>query len=113
MLIFAPTVLIFVALEAVDGRKSFDSLAAIVKSALKKEPLDGSLYLFRSKSGKRAKALAWDRTGFLIIHKRLESAVFRFPETDEPSIEIDSEQLRMLLDGIQLGVQRHSRNAQP
>lgn len=112
-MIFASTVRIFVASEPVDGRKSFDSLAAIVKQGLKRDPLDGSLFLFRSKSGKRAKALAWDRTGFLILHKRLEAGVFRFPSDDGASIEIDFAQLRMLLDGIQLGVEGRRKKAAP
>jgi transposase len=48
-----PGVRIFVACDPVDGRKSFDSLAALVKSALKKEPLDGSIFVFRNKTGHR------------------------------------------------------------
>lgn len=99
-----PGIRIFVASEPVDGRKSFDSLAAIVKQVLKREPLSGDLFLFRNRQGHRAKALAWDRTGYLLIHKRLENGVFRFPAGDGTSIEVDATQLRMLLDGIPLGV---------
>jgi transposase len=99
-----PGLRIFVACEPVDGRKSFDSLAAIVKDVLKRDPLEGSLFVFRNKSGHRCRCLLWDRTGWLMILKRLESSIFRFPSADEASIEIDAGQLRMLLDGIELGV---------
>ena len=99
-----PGARIFVACDPVDGRKSFESLAAIVKSALKREPLEGSIFVFRNKTGHRVRCLAWDRTGWLMLLKRLESGIFRFPSADTASIEIDAGQLRMLLDGIEMGV---------
>lgn len=95
---------IFVVCDPVDGRKSFDSLAAIVKSALKREPLEGSVFVFRNKTGHRCRCLVWDRTGWLMLLKRLESGIFKFPSADAASVEIDAGQLRMLLDGIELGV---------
>jgi transposase len=99
-----PGARIFVACEPVDGRKGFDSLAAIVKTVLKKEPQEGSIFVFRNKSGHRCRCLVWDRTGWMMLLKRLESSIFRFPDSDVGSVEIDTGQLRMLLDGIELGV---------
>jgi transposase len=98
-----PGARIFVACDPVDGRKSFDSLAALVKSILKKEPMEGSIFVFRNKTGHRVRCLAWDRTGWMMLLKRLESGIFRFPSSDGASVEIDAAQLRMLLDGIELG----------
>jgi transposase len=95
---------IFVASEPVDLRASFDRLAQIAKSALKKDPLSGGLFVFRNREGHRAKALLWDRTGWLLIYKRLENGVFHFPVGEDGVVEIDAGQLRMLLDGIELGV---------
>ena len=57
---------IFVASESIDGRRSFDGLAAIVKETLKKNPLAGDLYVFRNRTAKRMKALLWDRTGWIL-----------------------------------------------
>src|SRR2546421_333170 len=59
---------------------------------------------FRNREGHRAKALLWDRTGWLLIYKRLENGVFHFPVGEDGVVEIDAGQLRMLLDGIELGV---------
>jgi transposase len=41
MLSLSPTLRIFLCLEAVDLRKSFDSLAALVRQALGHDPLSG------------------------------------------------------------------------
>lgn len=95
---------IYVASEPVDLRASFDRLAAIAKTVLKKNPVAGGLFVFRNREGHRAKALLWDRTGWLLVYKRLENGTFRFPVAEDGVVEIDAEQLRMLLDGIEIGV---------
>src|SRR5579872_6132926 len=59
---------IYVASEPVDLRASFDRLAQVAKSELKKDPLKGGLFVFRNREGHRAKALLWDRTGWLLIY---------------------------------------------
>jgi transposase len=100
---------IFVAGEPADLRKSFDGLAALVKQALKKEPLGGDLFVFRNRQGHRAKALLWDRTGWVLLYKRLENGAFKFPEAADGVIEVDATQLRLLLDGIELGVRAAKR----
>ena len=94
---------IFVASEFIDGRRSFDGLAAIVKETLKKNPLAGDLYVFRNRTAKRMKALLWDRTGWILIAKRMESGTFKFPVSEDGSVEVDVTQLRLLLDGVELG----------
>ena len=48
---------IYLAVEPVDMRKSFDGLCAIVIDNLQQNPLEGHLFLFRGKSGNRIKAL--------------------------------------------------------
>lgn len=64
---------------ATDMRCGFDSLAGIVRSARMGDPLDGTLYVFRNKSGDRLKILYWDRDGLAIWNKRLEKGTFKFP----------------------------------
>jgi transposase len=53
----------------------------------------------------------WDRTGWLLVYKRLENGTFRFPVAEDGVVEIDAEQLRMLLDGIELGAAPRRRTA--
>lgn len=88
--------------KPVDMRKGFDGLAALVKQTLKEDPLSGDLFLFLSRSGKLAKALLWDRTGFIVIAKRLEKGSFRLRSQAEKMV-LTPQALELLLDGIPTG----------
>lgn len=76
MIVSARQAAVFAYAEPVDMRKSFDTLAALVKHALDKDLLSGSLFLFVSKDRKRAKVLYFDGTGLCLFAKRLEKGRF-------------------------------------
>ena len=76
MIISARQVDVFAHAEPVDMRKSFDTLAALVKEAIGQELLSGSLFLFVSKNRKRAKVLYFDGTGLCLFAKRLDKGRF-------------------------------------
>jgi transposase len=57
---------IYIATSPVDMRKSFDGLAAIVKNGLKKNPLDGTFFVFINRVADRLKILYWDRDGYAL-----------------------------------------------
>lgn len=80
-------------------RKGFDGLAALVKQNLGENPLSGDLFLFIGRNGKLAKALLWDRTGFIVIAKRLEKGRFRLRNQAEKLV-LTQQALELLLDGI-------------
>ena len=95
---------IFLCTQPTDMRRGFDRLAETVRSGLGHDPLDGSLFVFRSRGGDRLKVLYWDRDGFALWYKRLEEGTFRFPRTAEgqPAVEVKASELAMLLEGIDL-----------
>ena len=97
-----PNAHVWVAATPVDMRKSFDSLAEVVRSFLGRDPLSGDLFVFRNKRGQLAKILWWDRDGLAIYYKRLERGEFRWPRTGQVAVEITSEQLLKLLSGISI-----------
>ncbi len=114
MLSPGPTTRIFVALDPVDMRGSFDALAGHVRR-LHREPLDGHLYLFVNRRRRLLKALWFDRTGWAIYSKRLERGTFELPlPTGEGrQVQIDPAQLAMILEGIDLRARRRLRYRRP
>jgi transposase len=93
---------VYICREAVDGRKQINTLAVLVEADLGRSPLDGSLFVFVNRRRDTLKMLYYDRTGFALWCKRLESATFRWlkwPQT-RGAAEISTRHLEMLLDGF-------------
>ena len=92
---------IWLATEATDMRCGFDRLAERVRAVVGQDPQSGHLFVFRSRRGDRLKILVWDRDGFLLWYKRLESGVFKLPRVEGArSVELRASELAMVLDGI-------------
>ena len=84
-------------------RKSFQGLLALVQDVFRdQDPYTGDLFLFVNRRGRYVKILAWDRTGFVLLAKKLEKGRFVFPSADA-SQELSARAFRFLLDGIPLG----------
>jgi transposase len=75
------TVRVFVAVEPIDMRGSFDALAGAVRR-LGLDPVDGHLYLFLNKRRRIAKALWFDGSGWCVLAKRLEAGSFQLPRLE-------------------------------
>lgn len=102
MLSIAPGTRIFFAAGATDMRKGFDGLQGIVSGVLEQDPLSGRLFLFVNRRRDKLKILYWDGDGLAIWYRRLEQGTFQTPRVadDQKSAEIRSEELTMLLRGI-------------
>jgi transposase len=96
-----PAVRVFVAVEPIDMRGSFDALAGAVRR-LGLDPVDGHLYLFLNRRRRLAKALWFDGSGWCVLAKRLEAGSFQLPRFDgAPSqVQIDGSTFASLLAGI-------------
>lgn len=88
--------------KPVDMRKSFDGLFELVARNLGEVPTSGDLFIFVNRKRTYLKGLIWDRTGFLLIAKRLERGQFRLRNSGE-KVVIERSSLRMLLDGVSVG----------
>ena len=110
MLTLSPAVRIYLATGTTDLRRSIDGLSALVRERFGVDPLSGHLFLFRNRRGDRLKILAWDRSGFWVLYKRLEQGTFAWPpETDEGPVEMRSADLLLLLAGTDLAHTRRRR----
>ena len=103
---------IFVATQPTDMRRGFNGLQGQVIQTLQEDPLSGHLFLFINRRGDRLKALYWDGDGLAIWYKRLEKGNFQRPlvEAGHPKVEIRSDELAMLLGGVDLSnIKRRKR----
>jgi transposase len=96
---------IYIAVDPVDMRKSFDGLSAIVKNHFRHDPLTGHLFVFINRSADRIKILYWDNDGYAIWCKRLQAGRFRIPVAmigEGKQVALASAaQLAMILEGIE------------
>jgi transposase len=106
-----PSVKIYFGTELVDMRNGIDGLHAIVEQTLKQDPFKGHLFVFVGKRRDKLKILYWDQNGFVLYLKRLEKGRFQLPVIDERrnKVEMQSEELQMLLKGIDLNARRLPR----
>ena len=84
--------------EPVDMRKSFDTLSALVAHEMKRDLLEGDLFLFVGRDRKRAKVLYFDGTGLCLLSKRLEQGQFGAPWKQRRS-EMTLSELALFIEG--------------
>lgn len=83
--------------QPVDMRKSIDTLCMLVSEILKMNPANGSLFLFRGKSGNKLKALYYEINCFTLWYRRLEKGRFVFARDANGCIEMSNEHFKWLL----------------
>jgi transposase len=94
---------IYIALEPIDMRFSFDRLSGIAKEQVGYEARSGALFVFFGRRRDALKVLFFDGTGMCIFYKRLDRGTFQVPKATSSSarhIEVDDVALEALLDGI-------------
>jgi transposase len=102
--------------QAVDMRKSFDGLLAIVQTEFRRDVSDGELFIFLNRRADRIKAIWWDGDGLAIFMKRLELGTFQRLKSEDSQryLRIDRIQLSLILSGIELSsIKRRKRFALP
>jgi transposase len=96
---------VFVALDPIDLRWSFDRLGALVAERLGREVRGGALFVFFGRRRDAVKILFADDSGLCLFYKRLDRSTFRVPEPareGELVVAIEERELEDLLDGIAL-----------
>ena len=100
-----------------DMRKSFDSLAGIVRREIGMEPLQsGDVFIFLNRKRNQVKLLNWDGDGWAIYYKRLEQGSYELPalSSESNSCQMRTDELQLILGGISLqSIQRRKRYQKP
>ena len=105
MLNFTGAMKVFLAVEPVDLRKSFNGLWALATNTLKEDPTQGALFAFTNRRRNRVKILYWDGTGAWVLIKRLEQGTFTWPkgiDVEDGKLSLRPEALALLLDGVDM-----------
>lgn len=107
MLGLPPGVRIFVGVEPVDMRGSFQSMAGAARQ-LGLEPLDGHYYLFFNRRRQLCRMVWFDGSGWCLFSKRLERGTFEVPAVAPGArkVAIDPSSFTALLEGILLEAPR-------
>lgn len=91
---------IMVATKPIDFRKGHNSLAAMVKNELRKDPFTGKVFVFRARNADRLKLLYWDGTGLVMAYKRLEEHSFTWPAVTDVLMLVNRAQFEALFAGL-------------
>jgi transposase len=88
--------------EPIDMRRGRNGLAALVREGMQEDPFAAqALYVFIGRRYDALKILSWDRNGFAVWWKKIESdEKFRWPRMlEDDVVTLTAEQLNWLLDG--------------
>ena len=96
-----------------DLRKGIEGLAAVVQGSLSLDPFNKGLYLFCGRRRDRIKGLLWEGDGFLLLYKRLDSGVFRWPRNEMEARLMTEQEIRWLLEGLELEQPKAIKESKP
>ena len=93
---------IYVVCGHTDMRRSIDGLMGIIGHTYNMDPYANALFLFCGRRSDRIKALHYDKDGFVLYYKRLESGRYRWPRKKEEIRNLSRQEYRWLLEGLSI-----------
>ncbi|WP_341486801.1 IS66 family insertion sequence element accessory protein TnpB [Pararhizobium sp. A13] len=87
--------------EPIDFRAGINSLAVLVQEVMELDPFGPAVFAFCNRRRDRMKLLFFDRSGFVMVLKRLTEDRFRWPRRETTVVTLTTEQLHWILEGIQ------------
>lgn len=85
-----------------DMRKGLNGLLAIIRDDFELDPYANALYLFCGRKSDRLKAVYFDRTGFVLLYKVLDSGRFQWPRNASEVRTLTRQEYRWLLEGLSI-----------
>lgn len=86
-----------------DMRKSFDGLMSVIRDTYQMDPFANAVYLFCGRRHNTLKALYFDKDGFVLLQKRLDSgARFQWPRNASEVRPLTRQEFRWLMEGLSI-----------
>src|SRR5882762_11356384 len=84
--------------------RSFDGLAALIRTELDKDIITGDVFIFLNRTRTTIKVFVYENKGFSIFFRRLDEGSFQLPliSSDHISYRMNVDQLLFMLSGIML-----------
>jgi len=75
-----------------------------VRNGLGQNPLSGDVFIFVNRRRDRMKVLVWEKDGFVLFYKLLESGTFQLPKAEDGALScsVTWHQLAMIMEGVEL-----------
>jgi len=90
-----------------------DGLALAVQEILGLDPICGAAFVLRSKRADRIKVLVWDRTGLVLVHKRLEGGKSVWPPVRDGVMKLSPAQFSALFECLDWRMVRPEAERRP
>jgi transposase len=84
--------------------RSFDGLAALIRTELDKDIINGDVFIFLNRNRTMIKVFVYEQKGFSIFYRRLDEGSFQLPAIvgDVISYRMTAEQIMYMLSGMTL-----------
>lgn len=84
--------------------RSFDGLAALIRTELDRDIITGDVFIFLNKTRTTVKIFVYENKGFSIYYRRLDEGSFQLPliNSDHISYKMSVDQLMFMLSGMTL-----------
>ena len=84
--------------------RSFDGLAALIRTELDKDIIHGDVFLFLNRQRTTIKVFVYEKKGFSIFYRRLDDGSFQLSAIvgDDVSFKMTAEQMMYMLTGMTL-----------
>lgn len=92
---------IYIITGRTDMRKSFDGLMVVIRDSYQLDPYANALFLFCGRDSRKLKALHYDKDGFVLYQKRLDSrGRFQWPRNAAEARLLTRQEYRWLMEGL-------------
>ena len=100
MIQLTPTSKILLRIAPLDFRRGIDGICRTIKQEFDLDPMEGTGFVFKNRSGTQIKILTFDGSGFWLLTKRISKGVFWWPRSETEKLsKVDAKKLMVILWG--------------